>query len=324
MRRERRRVPPASNVPLVILAGFPAPTAHLQSAVENLRPGIRRVVTLPSGHDNHTLYRASLTLQMMQTVCEFARRRLTQEEGTIPTPSRILLIYVGSPDSESLLRAFDYCVFPIRLESDEWPNHRHWRFDPKTSRDQVFSALKWADDPTKDAWAVRLRIESSSAVEPLVLPPANFMVTGEESIGQIYRAIRTGGRPWDDAFGEIKRRKFDHAMMPDYHLRQSKKMFCEDARDVVFPPAKETELHGGGYAFESEHPTLNECQSLLRELYRFGSGLKRGFHHCAQRERGEDFGNRIFHCREKGAVHIAGGHANIYPDDFIRAGTRPA
>jgi hypothetical protein len=318
MPRERRKIPPPSSEPLVILAGFPSPTAAIERVVENFRPRARRAVSVPSGFDDRRLYPEWLTLALMRRVCAFASRRLKNDREMVPTPSRILLLYVDSPDSEELLRAFDFCVFPIALRSDQRPHYKHWRFNPEKSRALVTRALDLADDATKDAWAIKLRVENAKATEPLMLPPANFVFEENRSIEELYRVTRQGRRAWNDPFLEIRQRDFIHAMLPDYHLGGGTKSFFEDSRTVVFPPAKNAEHHGETRYFQHEHPSLEECQSLLRQLYRFGGALRRGFHHDIQRENGAEFGERIFYCREKGWVRLAGAHANVYPDDFIR------
>jgi hypothetical protein len=91
-----------------------------------------------------------------------------------------------------------------------------------------------------------------------------------------------------------------------------------DARNVIFPCARANEHHGQPPEISPESD-LAVLQVFLRSVYRFGTPLPDGFHHDAQLERGHHFDRMSFDCSREGQIQVTASHANIYPDDYVRA-----
>jgi len=91
-----------------------------------------------------------------------------------------------------------------------------------------------------------------------------------------------------------------------------------DERELAFPHASDGEFHAWPREL-SEDAEPKAYRAMLRTLYRFGGPLEPGFHHDVQRLHGRDLVAMPFPCSEAGAVTVTGTHANVYPNDFVRA-----
>ena len=157
------------------------------------------------------------------------------------------------------------------------------------------------------------KIESRKSSEPLLLPPLNFHLP-ENPLRNVFCELTRGTRVWQNAIPEeIVTRRFDKAMLPNFLGHQEHQDIYQDARDVVFPCARASELHGAQDINRSA-PVSDLC-NILRSTYRFGISLPQGFHHDAQFEGNRQFKDTPFTCSKKGAITVNGRHANIYPND---------
>jgi hypothetical protein len=96
-------------------------------------------------------------------------------------------------------------------------------------------------------------------------------------------------------------------------------MMYRDARDVVFPCARPSALHGPLPQIDTPD-AVSALQYFLRSAYRFGTPLPDGFHHDAQLERGRHFREMKFQCTRNGSILVSASHVNIYPNDYVRPG----
>ena len=138
---------------------------------------------------------------------------------------------------------------------------------------------------------------------------------------QTFCELTRGTRTWENAQPEgVFPEMFDRERLPAFLGYPERQAIYRDARKVVFPCARANEMHGQLPEIE---PTaaVASMQDLLRSVYRFGAPLPDGFHHDAQFEDGRHFKAMDFECSRNGSILVSASHANIYPNDYVRAGT---
>jgi hypothetical protein len=168
---------------------------------------------------------------------------------------------------------------------------------------------------------VQRRIESRKSSEPLLLPPLNFHLP-DRPLQHSFCELTRGTRTWDKALPEnVAAEVFDRQRLPDFLRYQERQLMYRDARDIVFPCARPSELHGRQLPETSTGTAVAELQDFLRSAYRFGAPLPDGFHHDAQLEEGRHFRNMSFQCSRNGPILVSASHANIYPNDYVRPGS---
>lgn len=324
MSRSRRRFSAGviSRVPLLLLAGLPNSTHNRGAALlESIVGGRAKAIAVPSGANNAALFPEKTVEALLRAASGFAIRRLnTTHEDQPPTPTHILLFYVPALDDENLLAAMDFFVFPIPLlELAVYDNSgRQKRHDAHALKQGIESALvesQLEEDFIKD---LKRRISSVRASEPLLLPPANFHLDDRNRLTRVFRELRRGTRRWRDPIPEMSIERFDQGRLPDFLASKEKKDAYKDTRSVVFPCARPREFHSVLREIESES-SVEELRDFLRSSYRFGVPLPDGFHHDAQFEAGRKFHKMPFDCTREGPVVVSGPHANVYPNDFVRA-----
>lgn len=111
----------------------------------------------------------------------------------------------------------------------------------------------------------------------------------------------------------------NHEQLPKFLRPQERQQIFRDARHVLFPCARPNEYHRRlpDPPPGSDLPVL---QYFLRSVYRFGIPLPGGFHHDAQFEGDRHFDNMPFDCSRQGQITVSGGHASIYPNDYVNGG----
>ena len=108
---------------------------------------------------------------------------------------------------------------------------------------------------------------------------------------------------------------FDRKMLPQFLDHHERQLIFRDARGVVFPCARPTELHGAQEIDPNAEVSI--LREVLRSTYRFGTSLPQGFHHGAQFGEGRHFNQTSFQCSRNGELLVTASHANIYPNDFV-------
>lgn len=306
-------------VDLFLLAGLPNPL-HLR-AEQFLKEYVgeaAQVVALPSSSDG-SLYRERTVESLLRTSGVFTLKRLRSRAADgPPRPRRLALLYVPAPDEHRLLQAFDHFIFPVPLwelsEYDDFGQQK--RHDRLACQRAIRDAVELY---TQELVAkVQPRIEGRRATEPLLLPPRNFHLSGR-LIESFFLELTRRSRSWEQAAPEnLEPETFDHEQLPGYLRPEERLAMFRDSREVIFPCARPTQLHW-------RVPDLTQdaqivlFQDFLRSTYRFGAPLPDGFHHDVQLEWGDHFNRMPFECSREGNIEVSGRHANIYPNDFIRA-----
>ncbi len=311
--------PSTNAVDLFLLAGFPNPLhARVEEFLRTLAGGHSKAIATPFPSFDGALYREKSVQTLFTAGARFAIRRLkNKSDNQTARPRRITLFYVPADDDELLIKAFDFFVFPVPLRDlstydDTGTQRRHLRHECER-------AISKAMDTYARIFlgSLQARIESRKSHEPLLLPPVNFHLRD----GRLRRAfceLTRGTRAWENAMPDtIPSETFDNERLPDFLRPQEHQMIFKDAREVVYPCSRASEMHGAQEIDpDADVPNLRE---MLRSTYRFGTSLPRGFHHDAQFECGRQFDLTRFDCSQKGACFVSGSHANIYPNDFVNS-----
>jgi hypothetical protein len=164
--------------------------------------------------------------------------------------------------------------------------------------------------------SLQRRIESRKSAEPLLLPPVNFQLP-DQPLKQTFCELTRGVRAWENAMPEgVRAVMFDCKLLPEFLDYQERQLIFRDARGVVFPCARPSELHGAQEI--DPYAEVSVLREVLRSTYRFGTSLPQGFHHDAQFEGGRHFNQTSFQCSRNGQLLVTASHANIYPNDFVR------
>ena len=310
--------PSTTAVDLFLLAGLPNPIhGRGEKFLQQLAGRYSKVVASSSTSNDGPLYRQGTVDSLVRGSAEFAVRRLkNRSDDQSARPRRIALFYVPAPDDQRLLDAFDFFVFPIAMH--DLAGFDHYGHQVRHNADACQAAIKTAFDAynTRLLGLVQARIESRKSSEPLLLPPLNFQLP-QSPLRNVFCELTRGTRAWQNAIpDDIVARRFDKAMLPNFLDHHEHQMIFQDARDVVFPCARASELHGA-QDIDRTAPVQELC-NLLRSTYRFGVSLPQGFHHDAQFEGGRAFNKTPFTCSRNGAITVDGTHANIYLNDYVR------
>jgi hypothetical protein len=307
-------------VDLFLIAGIPHPlNLRIDASLRNIVGTSAKVVTVPSASHDGPLYRNSTVQSLLRSVGQFAVKRLESHTADAsPRPRRMALFYVPASDDHLLLKAFDYFIFPVPLRelADFDELGRQKRHDRISCERAVSAAL---DLYTRElVTLIQPRIEGNRSTEQLLLPPQNFHLR-HQVIGSFFLELTRRTRSWGDAdLAEVASEVFEHEQLPRFLRPQERLAMFRDARNVIFPRARATQLH---WRLPELGPNseVGLFQDFLRSTYRFGAPLLDGFHHDAQLEWGNEFDRMPFDCSREGRIEVSGRHVNIYPNDFIRA-----
>jgi len=235
-------------------------------------------------------------------------------------PGRVILLYVQAPDEEKLLTAFDFFCWPVPLKKPPCDSRRPdgWRLDPKLAANVVQEAITGLE--THDRPAQNL---PRNAV--ITLPPENFRPErNAPTLAESLVEVRQGRLKLEELEKAVIINKFTKEELPKVLKGAMKGHFYVDHRGIAFPPAKaETGDHAPAREL-AEDADVKSIQLFMNQLYRLGSPLGMGYHHDAQYPNGKKLDEDQFHCCVNGTVLVSGTHANIYPNDFVRAAnTKP-
>jgi hypothetical protein len=307
-------------VDLFLLAGIPNPlNVRIEESLRKIAGTSAKVVTVASPSHPGPLYRNTTIQSFLRAAGQFSVKRLrNQAADAPPRPRRLALFYVPASDDHLLLQAFDYFIFPVPLrELAEFDDLGHQKRHDRVSCERAIAAAL-------DLYALELitwiqpRIEGRRSNEQLLLPPQNFHLP-QQVIGSFFLELTRRTRSWEDAaLAEVKPEIFEHEQLPRFLRHKERLAMFRDARNVIFPSARATELH---WRLPELGPDsdVTQFQDFLRSTYRFGAPLPDGFHHDGQLEWGNEFDHMPFDCSRLGRIEVSGSHVNIYPNDFIRA-----
>lgn len=313
-----QQLPSTNPVDLFLLAGLPNPLhQRIEAFFQSIAGANAKIIAHSSGSYDGNLYKKNNVEVLLSAAARFAIRRLkNRSDDQSARPRRIALFYVPAHDDNLLLSAFDFFVFPVPLRDlanfDEHGKQlRHQRQSCEEAVRQGMNVYK-----QELVGLVQQRIESRKSSEALILPPRNFHLEGQRARDSFSELTR-GTRPWNNAFpAEVSPEHFDNGRLP-FLRHQETQMIYKDSRGVVFPCARASEAHGGT---EFDHEAKVEVlRDVLQRIYRFGAALPTGFHHDAQFEAGRPFKDMAFECSKNGQLSVTASHANIYPNDYVRA-----
>jgi hypothetical protein len=325
-RRKTTRTRPAitkslstTPVDLLLLAGLPHPlNSRIEEFLKELAGIYSKVIAVSSSSYDGPLYRKHPVASLLRAAADFSVRRIkNRSENQPPRPRRIALFYVPAVDDQQLLSAFDFFVFPVPLrdlaEFDEAGHQK--RHDRGACEQAIRKAFQVYS--LELVGSLQPRIESRKSSEPLLLPPLNFHLP-QRKLQQAFCELTRRTRTWENAMPDgIVPEMFDREQLPGFLGYQERQVIFRDARDVIFPCARASELHWRLPDVQPESD-LTVLQDFLRSVYRFGTPLPDGFHHDAQLEGGRDFHDMSFECSRNGPISVSASHANIYANDYIR------
>lgn len=311
-------LPSTTAVDLFLLAGLPNPLhTRVQEFLQNLAGRHAKVIAISSPTFDGLLYHQRTVDALLKGAAQYAVRRLkNRSDDQTARPRRIVLFYVPAEDDQRLLATFDFFVFPVPLRQlatfDEGGNQRRHK------REVCELVIRKGMEvyTQNHVGSVQRRIESRKSHEPLLLPPANFHLP-DQRLKQAFCELTRGARTWGNVMpAGIVAEMFDRKMLPEFLDHQERRLIFRDARGVVFPCARATELHGVQEIDPQAEVSI--LREVLRSTYRFGTSLPQGFHHDAQLENGRHFNQISFECSRNGDLQVTGSHVNIYPNDFVR------
>lgn len=325
-KKKTRKLPAGTSqsttpVDLLLLAGLPHPLhSRIEEFLKELAGVYSKVIAMSSSSHDGPLYRQHPVASLLRAAADFSIRRLkSRGENQPPRPRRIVLFYVPADDDQQLLRAFDFFVFPVPLRDlaafdEAGHQNRHNRSACEQAIKKAFAVYS-----RELIGSLQPRIESRKSSEPLLLPPLNFHLS-ERKLQQAFCELTRRTRTWENAMPDgIVPEMFDREQLPEFLRPQERQMIFRDTRNVIFPCARASELHGQlpEIKLESNLPVL---QDFLRGAYRFGTPLPDGFHHDAQLEGGRHFHQMGFDCSRNGPISVTASHVNLYPNDYVRIG----
>jgi hypothetical protein len=313
-----QQLPSTNPVDLFLLAGLPNPLhQRIETFFQSIAGANAKIIAHPSGSFDGDLYKKNNVDLLLSAAARFAIRRLkNRSDDQSARPRRIALFYVPAQDDNALLSAFDFFVFPVPLRDLTKFDDRGYQL--RHQRQSCEDAVRHGMTVYKQELIglVQQRIESRKPSEALILPPLNFHLEGQRAKDSFSELTR-GSRPWQNAFPDgVSPERFDKDRLPSLRHQETRFIY-RDSRGVVFPCARASEAHGGT---EFDHEAKIEVlRDVLQTIYRFGAALPTGFHHDAQFEGGRHFKDMPFDCSKNGALSVTSSHANIYPNDYVRA-----
>ena len=315
MRRRRLDFRQGVQAPLVILGGLPNPIcAAVARSIEGRCTPTHRVVFAPSGNDGRQLYKEQTVSTLIKSAAEFAIKHL-RTQVTPPTPKHIILAYVPAADEERLLTEFEFFVFPVRLSrlADYDEHGRQLRHDLNIGKAYVFAEL---DTALRQFAEVKRRLSSASDREALFLPPRNFKTSGSERMVDVFRRMVRQTTSWTDSIPGAQRVKVENKDLPRHVRRGAQKTVLEDVRGLLFPSDPSRDGPARELAGDS---SMEEMKHFLKSRFRFGVPLIDGYHHDVQYA-GRSLRREEFECSREGPVTLTCPYANVYPNDYVRAG----
>jgi len=309
--------------PLYLVAGLtqPADQAVINGLARNasLRKARYLAVGAAKGPDG-AYSETSISLLMSLAARELAE----QYNTTNDLPGRLILLYVPTVDSQALLDSLGsacFCV-PVDLSptADGNPSNQ-MRSNPGFALNRFERVVRMAAVDEKVAY-VQAQVALKYRKSMLVLPAVNFIDPNTKSpIAAYFRDLQRGSGNWEAAEGYLSHTIFNSDDLPKFLKGEQKVSAFEDHRKIVFCPCRPQEMHGAVRVrqFSSEVASQDGYRTILNGLYRFGIPVPSGFHYDCQRVGGAALG-ADFICSVNGSVNCKKArHANIYPDDYVRA-----
>lgn len=294
---------------LIVLLGLPRDTlAWLKRELAkdtSLRPA-RYVGAPASRNDWRILYNKDNIAETLHLIAN---------EALSFTPHRIIVLYVPSRDSASLISALDFVCFlaPLIPDNNDPSDGSAigWRHRKSTTRDIVYRTLQQALKVTN---ALKAEI-TDRRISAFTLPSHNFYYPNSHStISDSYHDFALHAISISDLKDTIIPSRFTRDQLPNkaFKSQQYTSAFFQDCRGRVFPP----DLY---HAKSRLNETLVSGLSLvLRQRYRFGVTVRNGnLHYDVQYELPRKLQKEPMYCAVMGDVVVTGSHANIGVNDVV-------
>ena len=316
-RRRRTVIDQRLGTDLVVLAGLPRfPLRRvLDILYKDTSKRNYRFEGTPSPKDDWDLYSAP-TLTNLQDIIGATVSK--QSSASVPTPRRILVLYVPSEDTEHLFAALGFTCYMEPLVSSSTDSCSYggnvWRHDSEKVLDYIYQALERATVATD-----RLKPEiTDRGRSPLALPAQNFYFPDRNTtIHATYLRFSRREVSIEELNDTLRTRKFTSDQLPTKVLKSNNNAarYFQDDRGRVFPP----DGHHAPSRYAEEGDTLGQTHTLYQR-YRFGVVVRDGhIHYDVQYENSVELHNEPMYCAVKGEVLVTGSHANVGVNDVIWA-----
>jgi hypothetical protein len=317
---------------MVVIAGLPRDSARVVQKELEFDKGRRRAkYEIPPAplDDWRALYSEAYIKSILRQVGDFITRYHKIVEATeVPTPRRIITLYVPSHDSERLLSRLDFFSYTMSLtlastgRLDRGSSPLSWRHKPGVATKVVRDAC---DEALRSTNALQNEI-TDKRMSVLSLPARNFYYPDDTTpICQSYVNYARSGYP-HAALDQLRRNllpaRFDRTQLDQRAFKGSEhsNRFYHDCRGRVFPPDL---YHGRVRADLVKTSTLDSVdliQTVLRQRYRFGVMVRHGeLHFDVQYQLPRRLTREPMWCCLAGPVWVTGSHANVGVNDRIWA-----
>jgi hypothetical protein len=304
--------------PILAIAGLPRATAVAASGTVNNGKNRWRAIASPFPDNDAAIYEGPALADLLRLVCAFARDRAKDRVG-IPVPSRLLLAYVRSPDSDRLWEGFGHAAWPIAFREVDAPaDLRHWRHNIDVVNQRVAEVLQRAEGAGVED--LRLRLEARRTDDVLLLPARNFHISEDDRLVTGFRSFMTGAATADEVEAGITIERFAFSRLPTFYKETggTNKRFAKDARGLVFARSNRGQ-HGAHHADLPKDAELPVLRRSLEGRFRFGTPIvPEGFQHDVQWEKDRPLKAVKFDCAQGGPVQVSASHANVYPNDVVK------
>lgn len=123
------------------------------------------------------------------------RQRRNATNPASAAPSRFFLLYVRTPDDESMLSLFDFFALPVPL--DEYivlyNDSGQWHHHPATAFERAQRVVQAINNGGYGARELAARLLLEAKPTALLLPPQNFRMETGRPLGDEMRRLRTQG-----------------------------------------------------------------------------------------------------------------------------------
>ena len=311
---------------LVLLAGLPKNPLRwiLETLSRDTSKRHCRFEGIPSTkYDWKDLYRGSTLTAIQATI---GASVTNGPPGPVPTPRRILVLYVPSKDFDLLIAKFGItCYLEPLLPSgaEAVCTDIVWRHDRKDALDIVSQALQRATTATN---ALKLEITDKGR-SPLSLPARNFYFPDKETpIYETYLGVVRREVSLERLSAILTAKRFSRNQLPAKALKGNHHAdrFFQDVRGRVFPPDRfhapnrYAKISGGRSPAKLECDGQSSILQVLQQRYRFGVTVRDGnVHYDVQYGIPRKLSNEPMYCAAMGNVVVTGSHANVGVNDVI-------
>ena len=312
---------------LVLLAGLP--NNPLKWILETLSRDTSkkhcRFEGIPStNQDWKDLYRSPTLTAIQETIGASVTKG---PYHPVPTPRRIIVLFVPSKDCELLFARFGITCYlepllPSRAESAV-NNYIAWRHDRKEALHIVSQALQCATIATN---ALKFEITDKGR-SPFSLPARNFYYPDKDSpIYETYLQFARREISLERLSETLTTKRFSRNQLPARALKGNHHAdrFFQDGRGRVFPsdryhaPNRYAETSSEGNREGLECAGKSSTLQVLQQRYRFGVIVRDGnLHYDVQYEIPRKLNNEPMYCATIGNVVVTGSHANVGVNDVI-------